>query len=89
MEFYENISKVQVDTMKWIGEVNNDLKLAGNTQETILNKDIFRIKVHKWQVDQEDKRKEKTGTTWTNERKKAHSQRMREFWIHRKTKKRL
>ena len=59
MEFYENRSKVQVDTMKWIGEVKNDLKLAGITQENILNSDIFRMKGHKWQVDQEDKPKKK------------------------------
>ena len=75
--------------MKWIGEVKNDLKLAGITQEDILNRDMFRIKVHKWQVDQEDKPKKKTGTTLADERKKAHSQRMRELWIHRKTNKRL
>ena len=59
MEFYENRSKVQVDAMKWIGEIKNHLKLAGISQEDILNRDIFRIKVHKWQVDQEDKRKKK------------------------------
>ena len=75
--------------MKWIGEVKNDLKLAGITQKDILNRDIFRSKVHKWQVDQEDKPKKKTRTTWTDERKKAHNQRMRELWIHRKTNKRL
>ena len=85
IEFYENRSKAQVDTVKWIGEVKNDLKLAGITQKDILNRDIFGSKVHKCHVDQEDKSKKKTGTTWTDERKKAHSQRMRELWIHRKT----
>ena len=59
IEFHENRSKAQVDTVKWIGEVKIDLKLAGITQEDILNMDIFRIKVHKWQVDQEDKPKKK------------------------------
>ena len=59
IEFYENRSKAQVDTVKWTGEVKNVLKLAGITQEDILNRDIFRSKVHKWQVDQEDKPKKK------------------------------
>ena len=40
------------------------------------------------QVDQEDKPKKRT-ETWTDERKKAHSQKIRELWIYMKTKKRL
>ena len=44
--------------MKWI-EVKNDLKLERITQEDILNRDIFRSKVHKWQADQEDNRSKK------------------------------
>ena len=62
IEFYGNRSKVQVDTMKWIGEVKNYLKLVGVTKEDILNRDIFGIKVHKSLVDQEDKPKKNKKT---------------------------
>ena len=31
----------QIDTMKWIGEVKYDLKLAGITQDYVLNRDLF------------------------------------------------
>lgn len=85
IEFYENRSKAQVDTIKWIEEVKNDLILAGITQEDFLDRDIFRKKICEWQVDQEDKPKKKTGSTWTDERKAAHSQRMKEIWAQRKT----
>lgn len=70
--------------MKWIGEIKTDLKLAGITPEDIQNRKIFRSKIHKWQVDQEEKPKKKTGTTWSEERKEAHSKRMKEIWAQRK-----
>jgi len=44
IEFYKNRSKAQVDTIKWIEEVKNDLRLAGITQEDFLDRDIFRKK---------------------------------------------
>ena len=54
-EFYENGSEVQVDTVKWIGAVKNDLKLARNTQEDILDREIFRIKFQKGKLTKRNK----------------------------------
>ena len=84
VEFYENRSKAKTDTMKWIGEIKTDLKMAGITPEDVQNRKIFRSKIHKWQVDREEKPKKKTGTTWSEERKEAHSKRMKEIWAQRK-----
>ena len=89
LEFYENRSKAATDTIKWMGEIKKDLKLAGITQEDIQDRKIFRSKIHSWKVDQDDAPKKKTGRPWTEERKEAHSKRMKEIWAQRKAKKRI
>ena len=84
VDFFYNRSKAKTDMMKWVGEIKTDLKLAGITPEDVQNREIFRSKIHKWQVDQEEEPKKKTGTTWSEERKEAHRKRMKEIWAQRK-----
>lgn len=82
VEFYENRSKAKTETIKWIAAIREDLKDAGIVQTDILNRKTFRQKVFDWKVGQRQKR---TGTTWTEERKRAHSERMKEVWVQRKS----
>lgn len=63
--------------MKWIGEMKTDLKLTKVTQENIQNREIFRSKMYKWQVHQEEIPKKWTETIWSEKRKEAHSKRMK------------
>lgn len=83
VEFYENRSKAKTETMKWIAAIKHDLTSASITQEDIQDRKTFRQKVHAWEVGQTEQRK-KTGTTWSDERKKAHSERMKAVWALRK-----
>ena len=83
VEFYENRSKAKTETMKWISAIKEDLDAAGIIQADIVDRKTFRQKVFDWKVGQREKRK-KTGTAWSDERKKAHSERMKQVWAQRK-----
>ena len=85
IEFYENRSKAKTETMKWIAAIREDLKEAGISQKDILDRKVYRNQIYDWKVDQMEKRK-KTATPWTDERKKAHSERMKQVWAQRKAK---
>lgn len=72
--------------MSWIAEIRKDMKEANITEEDIIERNKFRKKVEKWVVSQEVGRK-KTGTLWSEERKKAHSEKMKKLWCTKKKKK--
>lgn len=83
VEFYENRSKAKVETIKWIAAVKEDLKLAGITQTDILDRKTFRRKVFDWKVGQREIVK-RNGVAWSDDRKRVHSQRMKQVWAQRK-----
>lgn len=73
----------KIKNLGWITEVKKDLKEARITERDITNRTQFRYKVDKWEVCQENK-KMKTGTKWSEDRKKAHSEKMKEIWKKKK-----
>ena len=83
VEFYENRSKAKIETIKWIGAIKEDLKAAGIKQTDILDRKVFRKKVFDWKVGRRETFK-RTGTAWSDERKRAHSERMKQVWAQRK-----
>lgn len=86
IEFYETRSKAKTETIKWIAAIKEDLKLASITQTDILNREIFRQKIFDWNIGQKETVR-RPGTTWSDERKKAHSERMKQVWALRKASK--
>ena len=86
VEFYENRSKAKVETIKWIAAVKEDLREANITQADILDRKIFRQKIFDWKVGQREKRK-RTGAIWSDDRKRKHSERMKQIWAQRKASK--
>ena len=83
LEFYENRSRAKVETIKWIAAIKDDLKAAGITQIDISDRNTFRQKIFNWKVGQGEPGK-MTGTTWSDERKRIHSERMKQVWAQRK-----
>lgn len=71
-------------TTPWIKQVQNDLEKAQIDDTEIQDRDTFRNKVDKWEVRPEKEVPRKRGVRWDDERKKVHSQRMREIWKTRK-----
>ena len=84
VEFYETRSRAKVETIKWIAAIKEDLKASGITQTDIFNRNTFRQKIFNWKVGQGEPGK-RTGTTWSDERKRIHSERMKQVWAQRKT----
>lgn len=66
VEFYENRGN---------SEIRTDIKLAENKMSKT-GKPLD----EKWKVDPEEKPKMEAGTTWSKEKKGAHSKIMREIW---------
>lgn len=56
---------INIITMKWIGEIRTDLKLAGISPHEVQNRKTFRKEIQKSRVDHEEKPKLKTGTIWS------------------------
>ena len=85
VEFYESRSKAKVETIKWIAAIKDDVKAAGITQTDISDRKIYRQKIFDWKVGQREIIK-RSGTAWSDERKTAHSERMKQVWAQRKSK---
>lgn len=83
VEFYENRSKAKVETIKWIAAVKEDLKSAGITQTDIQDRKTFRQKIFDWKVGQRENTR-RPGAAWSDERKRNHSERMKQVWAQRK-----
>ncbi|KAK7863099.1 hypothetical protein R5R35_001024 [Gryllus longicercus] len=69
--------------MTWIKEVKKDMEEMGIDGEEVERREEFRKKIRGFQGFQE-KAKKKTGAKWTEERKKQHGERMKEYWKERK-----
>lgn len=85
VEYYENRSKAKIDPIKWIAAIKEDLKDASITQSDVTDKNTFRQKIFDWKVGQREIRK-RTGTPWSDERKRLHSEKMKRIWAQRKAK---
>ena len=71
--------------MPWFVNTKDDLKVLHLTPDDVFNRAPFRKKIlTNGLIRDEPKRRQ--GTSWTAERKLAHSQRMREFWTQKKAK---
>ncbi|KAK5649407.1 hypothetical protein RI129_000436 [Pyrocoelia pectoralis] len=66
----------------WIKEVRKEMKLDGEEME---RRKEFREKIRGFRgFHVQEKSKKKTRTKWTEEKKKQHSERMKEYWKRRK-----
>ena len=68
----------------WLEELRKDLKNANICTRDILQKDTFKNKVKKWEVKSEQPREKQYRPKWSEERKKAHSERMKAYWNNKK-----
>ena len=71
----------------WVGAVRRDLEEMHTDQETVHKRDKFRAAVEKFRGFQEDQTNKRSGIKWSEERKRAHSEKMKEFWRKIKEKK--
>lgn len=62
VELYET-RKAKAKSIKWTGEIKYDLKLAEITREDVQEREIFRSKIHKRRVEQEEGSKKNLGST--------------------------
>ena len=69
--------------MTWAERVRRDLTDAQLTSQDTKDRDIYRSKIDKWVVQPETRTK-KTGTTWSDERKKDMSEKMKISWANRR-----
>lgn len=70
-------------TIAWIQEVKKDLERNNISEKDATEREIFKRKVLKMEGFQGRKEK-KTGSKWTEERKRAHSEKMKEYWRKKK-----
>ena len=73
-------------TMPWFLNTKEDLQMLHIKPEDAFNKNLFRKKILTNGLTRDEKPKRRLGTTWTEERKLAHSQRMKDFWAQKKMK---
>lgn len=81
-----NIVTNSKNKTKWLLEVEDDLKELNITELDLNDRNKFRNKVNKGKL-QENTKVGITGTKWTDERKREHSERMKKIWQERKRKK--
>ena len=77
----------RVDKLKnfpWTQQTKADMKKAQIQPEEISNRNIYRKKIDKWEVTPENEVPKRTGTKWTEERKRIFSEQMKASWILRK-----
>ena len=79
---FKYIRKLKM-TDTWISETKNDIEELQITQEDITERTPLRNNLHHFKGFQE-KRRRKTGATWTEERREKHKERMREIWRERR-----
>lgn len=73
-------------TTSWIQEVKKDLERNNIKEEETMEREIFRKKVLYMEGFQ-GRREKKTGSKWSEGRKKKHSEMMKEYWLKRKQQK--
>lgn len=73
LEFYKNPSKVKTEKIKLNFSLKGALNAVGVTQADFTDRKIFRQKFGDWKVGQ----REKTQESRNDERKRAHSERMK------------
>lgn len=69
-------------TTPWLKEVQKDMRNANITDTS--DRNSFRIKVNKWEVKPEQARPKPYRPKWSDERKLAFSNRMKEYWRNKK-----
>ena len=69
--------------MPWSSQVKKDLENAGTNPQEALDRDTYRKKVNTWEVQPEN-RSRRTGTAWSEDRKKEHGEKMKVIWARRK-----
>ena len=72
-------------TTPWLKEVQKDMRNA-NISDTS-DRNSFRNKVNKWEVKLEQARPKPYRPKWSDERKLAFSNRMKEYWRNKKNSK--
>lgn len=68
----------------WLTQVKNDLKSANIQEKDITDRDIYRKKINMWKPKPEEEKKKRNMPTWTDERKKEFSSKMKEWWKNKK-----
>ena len=71
-------------TIPWFRNTKEELQLIHITAEDAFNRDLFRKKILTNGLSRDEQPKRRDGAPWTEERKQAHSQRMREIWALKK-----
>ena len=79
------VYKSKLKNIQWIEEVNNDLERAGISRSETLDRNIFRRMIEQWKDQPEREIKKNVGTKWTEERKRAHGEKMKIFCQHKKS----
>ncbi len=81
-QILERVDKLK--TFPWILQVKGDLNNAQIKPEEIVNRIVYKQKIVKWEVAPENEVPKRTGTKWTEERKKIFSEQMKAAWARRK-----
>lgn len=78
-----NIATTNTVKINWVQETLEDLKSLNISTEDMTDREKYREKIRKQKFEQIPKEK-KTGKKWTEERKKKHSEYMRDYWEERR-----
>ncbi|XP_075210626.1 uncharacterized protein LOC142317977 [Lycorma delicatula] len=68
----------------WMDKLLKDLKNANISPTDILERDMFRYKVKKWEVTSEQPKQNQYSPKWSEECKQAFSERMKTYWSNKK-----
>ena len=71
--------------IQWIEETNKDLERAGISRSEALDRNTFLRMIEQWKVQTEREIKKKVETKWSEERKRAHGEKMKIFWQKKKS----
>ena len=75
-------------TQTWFQEIAKDLQLNHITTQDVLDRNKYRSQIRNIKEFQGEHRPPRTGTAWSQERKKEFSERMKAVWAERKKNKR-
>lgn len=79
---FNYITKLKATTM-WVGETRKDMEEVGVHPKDIWNRDVFRAKIDNFKGFKE-RPSRTTKNTWSEERRRNHSERMKKFWVKKK-----
>ena len=68
----------------WLNEIRKDLKNADIRSTDIVERNVFRRKVDKWDVMPEQLKQKRCKPKWSEERRQAFSERMKAYWHNKK-----